>query len=380
MNELSLYLILAAILGQGLFLMFALRFLPKRNKYANRVLSIILLIANVMLLGRIAVGYYGIEQLHRIATLMDGTIYIFGPLFYGYIRRLLFIEKSVYHLSFVHYIPVITYSLFYVWVLTIPTETLVTYRGTKLLSTIYASIEGSGIFSMSFYIIRSISLLKTSKKRAKEQYASNSPIYQFLTGLMVTLCIFCSLWMVNFTNEYILDNSSLRYFGYGVMWISMGGLIYFLGFYSLSRPEVFMVHKIKEQKNAEKSNRLSSEEIQTLQRKLEIALEEHQLYLDSKISLVSLSKAIETTPNNLSWLLNNIYEKKFYVFINEYRVRAFLKLIRECEHKNTTLFALAIDVGFNSKSTFNNAFKLITNQTPSAYIKQHESRFCGSLT
>jgi hypothetical protein len=114
MNELSLYLILAAILGQGLFLMFALRFLPKRNKYANRVLSIILLIANVMLLGRIAVGYYGIEQLHRIATLMDGTIYIFGPLFYGYIRRLLFIEKSVYHLSFVHYIPVITYSLFYV--------------------------------------------------------------------------------------------------------------------------------------------------------------------------------------------------------------------------------------------------------------------------
>ena len=197
---------------------------------------------------------------------------------------------------------------------------------------------------------------------------------------MVTLCIFCSLWMVNFTNEYILDNSSLRYFGYGVMWISMGGLIYFLGFYSLSRPEVFMVHKIKEQKNAEKSNRLSSEEIQTLQRKLEIALEEHQLYLDSKISLVSLSKAIETTPNNLSWLLNNIYEKKFYVFINEYRVRAFLKLIRECEHKNTTLFALAIDVGFNSKSTFNNAFKLITNQTPSAYIKQHESRFCGSLT
>lgn len=372
MNELSLYLILAAILGQGLFLMFSLRFLPQRNKQANHILSIILLIANVMLLGRIAVGYYGMQELYRIATFVDGTIYIFGPLLYCYIRRLLLRENSVFQLSFVHYVPLIIYLLFYSWTLTISDEVLNDYSGTKLLIVIYSIIEGSGIISMSFYIVLSVLLLKTSKKREKEQYASDSPIYTFLTGLLIALGVFSGLWIVNFTNDYILENNSFRYLSYGVMWISLGGLIYFIGFYSLSRPQVFMVHKIKERKNTDKSNRLSSEEIITLRKKLELTLEETQLYLDSKISLVLLSKTIGTTTNNLSWLLNNVYEKKFYEFINEYRIEAFLELIQQEQYKTTTLFALATDVGFNSKSTFNKAFKAIMKQTPSGYVKQLE--------
>ena len=153
------------------------------------------------------------------------------------------------------------------------------------------------------------------------------------------------------------------------MWISIGGLMYVIGFYSLFRPEVFRVDKTKHKTSNGNEHRLSSQEIENLKEKLQVKLEEEHLFLDSKISLMLLSKAIGTTTNNLSWLLNNVYQKKFYEFINEYRIQAFLELIQQNKHKTTTLFALAMDVGFNSKSTFNKAFKSYTNQTPSAYIK-----------
>ena len=96
---------------------------------------------------------------------------------------------------------------------------------------------------------------------------------------------------------------------------------------------------------------------------------EEELFKESDLSLKALAEKLNTSSNNLSWLLNQIYQQSFYDYINMLRVKDVLKSIDSGLHIKHTLISLAYDSGFNSKSTFNKAFKNVTSQTPSVYIK-----------
>lgn len=61
----------------------------------------------------------------------------------------------------------------------------------------------------------------------------------------------------------------------------------------------------------------------------------------------------------------------FNDFINQYRVKAVIKKMEAGEHTIQTLLGLALEVGFNSKSTFNRAFKRHTSRSPNDYIKEN---------
>lgn len=66
-------------------------------------------------------------------------------------------------------------------------------------------------------------------------------------------------------------------------------------------------------------------------------------------------------------MLNALIGQTFYDFVNGYRVREVQRRIRAGEARALKMLALAMDAGFASKSTFNQAFKKHTNQTPSDF-------------
>jgi AraC-like DNA-binding protein len=367
MNPLLLSVLLLLIAGQGLFLSVAIQLLPKRNKKANSILSLILLIVTLMLLGRVAISYYYFPGFWRIGTIVELILFIFGPLVYCYVRRLLFTESKLFQLRKVHYIPSALYVLYIVWTFTLSSAQYVEWYRQGKFDEFYKWLEFAGIISSSFYVVKSFLLLRVHSKYEKEQYASQSQVANYLNVLLTALSVFCVLWIFSFVNRNFLPNLN-PYINYNIMWISVGGFMFIVGFYCLKQPEILRVYKPKEKQAL--SNRLNAQEVVLLKEKLDKKLQEEQLFLNSSISLNSLAHTIGTTANNLSWLLNNVYHKTFYQLINEYRINAFLKLIEQDKHKKNTLFVLAMDVGFNSKSTFNKAFKSIMNQTPSNYIKQ----------
>ncbi len=59
----------------------------------------------------------------------------------------------------------------------------------------------------------------------------------------------------------------------------------------------------------------------------------------------------------------------FYDYINSYRVEEIKEVIQSVNLKQKTILTVAMDCGFNSKSTFNRIFKNKTGNTPSQYIK-----------
>jgi AraC-like DNA-binding protein len=88
------------------------------------------------------------------------------------------------------------------------------------------------------------------------------------------------------------------------------------------------------------------------------------ILLDPLVSLPKLARAVGVTPNQLSYVLNHHLGKSFFDFVNAARIReASSVLVLEPDR---TILDIALSVGFNSKSTFNLAFKKITGETPSA--------------
>jgi len=109
---------------------------------------------------------------------------------------------------------------------------------------------------------------------------------------------------------------------------------------------------------------LSAEKMQSIASKLERAMTDDKLFLQDNLSLNKLSESIEESENHISETLSQFLHTKFFQFVNGFRIEAAKVALQDSDKLITNI---AFDVGFNSKSTFNTAFKKIVGNSPSAY-------------
>ncbi len=91
-------------------------------------------------------------------------------------------------------------------------------------------------------------------------------------------------------------------------------------------------------------------------------------FLNPDLKLTDLAGEIKMPVRKLSTKINNEFEMSFYDFINHYRIEEFKDMINSKKNEQLTLLAIALEAGFNSKSSFNRVFKNHTGQTPSQFV------------
>ena len=96
-------------------------------------------------------------------------------------------------------------------------------------------------------------------------------------------------------------------------------------------------------------------------------METKKPYLNGSLTIHDLSQKTGISRHHITQVLNETYGKNFFVFVNEYRTREVLERFSDPRFNNYTILAIALDSGFNSKTTFNSFFKSQTGQTPSNY-------------
>lgn len=99
-------------------------------------------------------------------------------------------------------------------------------------------------------------------------------------------------------------------------------------------------------------------------------IEEEKLYRNPNLRISDVADKLSISPNYLSRIINEACNEGFNEIINNYRVNEVISLIKNGDFKNKTLFSLAQQAGFSSKSTFQSTFKKITGKTPSEYKKE----------
>lgn len=83
-------------------------------------------------------------------------------------------------------------------------------------------------------------------------------------------------------------------------------------------------------------------------------MKEGKLFLHNDLSLKKLSESISETENHISETLSQLLQTNFFQFVNGFRIE---EAKAELQDKGKLVTNIALDVGFNSKSTFNTAFK-----------------------
>ncbi|WND03849.1 helix-turn-helix transcriptional regulator [Temperatibacter marinus] len=113
---------------------------------------------------------------------------------------------------------------------------------------------------------------------------------------------------------------------------------------------------------------LSAEKMEGIAAKLQQVMTEEKAYLLENLSLNKLSALTRVSENHISETLSQYLGTNFFHFVNDYRIEEAKKALL---NKDKLVISIAYEVGFNSKSTFNTAFKKRVGQNPAAYRRSH---------
>ncbi|MFD0752152.1 helix-turn-helix domain-containing protein [Mucilaginibacter calamicampi] len=119
--------------------------------------------------------------------------------------------------------------------------------------------------------------------------------------------------------------------------------------------------------------RLTDEEASRLKARLDYLMTAEKLYLDPELNLPQLAQLMPVTVNDLSYLLNVAIGTNFFQFVNAHRVEEAKQLMLSEQYKHLNLLGIAYHAGFNSKTTFNTAFKKETGLSPTQFIQKEKN-------
>jgi len=113
----------------------------------------------------------------------------------------------------------------------------------------------------------------------------------------------------------------------------------------------------------------TEEEMDSLYEDLVKYIEKNESYLDPDLTLPVLAEKAGMRRNELSGLINSRSGGNFYALINKFRIEKSKKLLADPQMSSYKILDIAYAVGFNTKATFNGAFKKQTSMTPSEFRK-----------
>lgn len=139
--------------------------------------------------------------------------------------------------------------------------------------------------------------------------------------------------------------------------------IYKIGYRALLQKDILEPLEVNESKDKKLTSKKSIDD------KILRYMEDKKPFLNADITLPQLAEELGYTRNQLSEIINKGTGKNFFDFINSYRVQVVKEDLKNPLKDHYTIIAIAFDAGFNSKATFNKAFKSIVGITPSQYKK-----------
>ncbi len=355
------------------FLAFVL--LTKRNKSsADKILFTWLcaILLHLLLFAGISSGKY--LQFPFLLGLEIPLPLLHGPFLYLYTRALTRADMSL-RKNLLHFLP---YALALVstipFVLSAPGEKIRTYQNGGEGYTLFSYILFSGVLiSGVTYIALSLRLLRTHRKYVKDNYSYSEKVnLSWLFRLIIGLSL---IWVLVFIADDAIIFSSVVLF------------VLFIGYYGIkhagifaNQPSVASFSAQDEQAQADppdiaseqskyEKTYLAPDKLEILHRDLVQLMESKKLYLTAELSLAMVAGELNVHPNVLSQVINRAEQKTFFDYINALRVREFTERAMDPANQKYTLLSLALDCGFNSKTSFNRNFKNLTGKSPSEYVK-----------
>jgi AraC-like DNA-binding protein len=119
---------------------------------------------------------------------------------------------------------------------------------------------------------------------------------------------------------------------------------------------------------------LEQDKIEIIYSRILHFMESEKPFLRMDFSLIQMSKQLNILPNILSMVINSKSNTNFSDFINSYRIRVAIDLLKNLEKSKSTIENIAYDSGFSNRTSFYNAFRKYTNKLPSEFVKEQRNK------
>ncbi|MEM6802882.1 MAG: helix-turn-helix domain-containing protein [Bacteroidota bacterium] len=330
-------------------------------------------------------GWYGLYGYRQTLFYIPFQQLLFiGPIFLFYLKTLLYPAYSFTKRDWLHFLPGILYLAY---------SLLVFVVDILILEEIYFYKDGkdkdllpwyqiTGFISMIAYFILSFRLYLDYRKNIFNTLSYAEEItYNWVRLFLLTflLIIVLRILFFIFNPEWAEFGRKLWYY------LAISFVAYFLAIKGSRQSILLSVSTIQdltkgltldilenqsEEVSVEKEETTFNHEV-WLQR-IEQKMQEEDLYKNSALTLLDLAQALDTTTKTISQTVNQGTGLNFNDYINRFRIEAFKDEILAKRHEQLTLLGIAIACGFNSKSTFNRAFKKHSGQSPSEFLRNLE--------
>jgi AraC-like DNA-binding protein len=363
LNAISLlsFLITFQLLFVGVFLI-----THKKGTRRNNVLfgTLFLLIAWNM--GDLTLQMNAVVLIWEFLHLIDSAFFLlYGPLIYFYAQGVMFKDFKLSSKNLLHLFP---YLLLTISIIAFRSFTQITAEEMIKNDLPWQFYLVSTLLYAHFFVYLGITFKSLWKYRQiiRNKYSQIDQIN--LNWLSFTLNTFGLLTIISLIHNFIALAENRT-----VFMITLVLLLIFVFYFvnrviikALQQPEIFAGISQSETNKYLGSN-LSPKQGEEIKKQLLALFHNEKPFLDPQLSLADLSETLAVSSKHLSQVINQSFNKSFFDFINSYRVKEVQKILTDSGDDKLTVLEAMFEAGFNSKSSFNAAFKKETGQTPTEF-------------
>ncbi|TWR28720.1 AraC family transcriptional regulator [Mucilaginibacter achroorhodeus] len=379
--------VLLVFFSQLMIFGFLLLYLGLKDQLlSSRLLGIFLLLSALFVFPWM-VGFAGWYDNQPYRDILFYTPFIhalfFGPLIYLYVKSLLNIDYKIAYNDYLHFIPG---CLFVIWA-------LIVFVYDNLVVHHYSLMNGrndpdfdnwySWLWSISIvvYLILTYRYYKRYRTYIIDElsFADQASFRWLRNFLLAYLCLAVIVVVEQFVAIFHESNYVISW--YYFMGFAVVGYYIAVSAYGQQGRILAKLHYVPVQEPARDVNRtvplktddfeepsnLNYELVQKWKPAVLRQLDHERIFLDPELTLTDLAKKLGTNTSLLSKVINAGFGISFNDLINNHRVEEAKRLMASPAHKHFTMLAIAFEAGFNSKATFNRAFKRFSGENPSDY-------------
>ncbi|MEP1097639.1 MAG: helix-turn-helix domain-containing protein [Cyclobacteriaceae bacterium] len=368
------------IIGIFISLFYFILLLGKKNKsLPDSILSVWMLVISIHLTNYYlySEGYWDVYP-HLVGITVP-LPFLYGSLLYLYIYHSVNNHHRLRKQDYLHFLPVISTYLYmfrFYFFYSEEEKRLVDKGVVDDFGTFSNVLVVAFIVSGIAYSVYAYRLLRKHKSLINNNFSNTERINlnwlrSFIWGVGL---IFLSVIIVLITRDFMKLTYPFNpdFIFYSI--IVFG--ILSLGYFGIRHQNIFtdnVVIEIEEKTKAtyQKSSLKEDQAIAKHDSLVDLMVNQKP-YLDPNLTLNSLANCLEISPHHLSQIINQFEEQNFNDFVNKYRVEEFISRATQVSH--LSFLGLALDAGFNSKSTFNTVFKKHKGVTPSQFMSSHSSK------
>lgn len=377
MDKINLLVIVTAVsLFISLFLAFFLLTVQTKHKISNVLFAIFLLITAIdlshPLFNLVADGPSNLGMFRTTIAFLQ------IPVFYLYVLSVCYADFRLKSKYLLHLLPFLIGN----------TVLLPRFYAVDVAAKIDFIVNRQNMIELQFnhililiqivvYFAAIFMLLSKAKKLYLENYAGASInsynwLFQFTSVLTILYVI-------------VILKNALKFSDYPYIseWIKIGITVFNLFiicwylYKALNHPDLFrnvdsklkLVSDLILEEKQNKQLAIDEKEYNEELLKLQQYMLEEKPFLNPSLTIQEVSKHIRVPVRDLSLLINHKLEQHFYDFVNAYRIEHAMDILKDVTKSKLTILEILYDVGFNSKSSFNTAFKKHTGKTPTIYRK-----------